>query len=654
MGLLALLAFLACPPNAEVAEFQIATKPAHQVADLPTTLTVTAMQQGDDGLEPMTRFCGSVEVTGLRVMKGQSSAPVATLGPFDGATFTLEDAVWDGSFRIRHLEREHTMVAERHRIPGVLSILPPLFAILLAIVFRQALIALFAGIWLGALFIHGYAPHTALLRTFDTYLPRTIADGGHAAIILFTLALGGMVGILSKSGSTRALVDRIATRATSRRSGMLASWGAGLVVFFDDYANCMLVGNTLRPLTDRLKISREKLAFIVDSTAAPIATVAVVSTWIGYQLGLFKGVIPGTPYDIFLNLLPYSFYSFFTIAFVLLIASTGRDFGPMLKAERRAAGGKLLRDGATPLMDRELTRMSETATPGRALDAVFAIGSVIVIVFVGIYISGRSALGGPGSLREIIAASDSYAVLLWAGFGGSIVAAISTAVSGSLSLPDSIDAWVGGVKAMVMAVLILVLAWGIGDICQNELLTGDWVLSQVSPDPRWIPVLTFALSGFIAFATGSSFSTMAIVIPIAGPLAWALTGETSALDGTAAVDSIRYATLAAVLSGAVFGDHCSPISDTTIMSSMASASDHIDHVRTQIPYAFTCAGVAAGLGFIPAGFGLSPWISIAAGLAVLVAVMVFVAKPLGPIDEPETPHPCRVPPLPTPGDDESE
>jgi Na+/H+ antiporter NhaC len=272
--------------------------------------------------------------------------------------------------------------------------------------------------------------------------------------------------------------------------------------------------------------------------------------------------------------------------------------------------------------------MGESSRRGRAVDAAIGVGAVIAIVFVGIYVSGRTGLGRPGSIREIVAAANSYAVLLWAGFGGSIAALLASWQGGSITLTEGIDAWTAGVKAMLMAVLILVLAWGIGDICKNELLTGPWVLSQINPDPRWIPVLTFIVSGFVAFSTGSSFSTMAIVIPIAGPMAWALTGEGTDITGPAVVDGIRYGTLAAVLSGAVFGDHCSPISDTTIMSSMASASDHVDHVRTQTPYALVCAGMAAAVGFIPAGFGLSPYLALPIGVAGLAAVVWLYGKPV--------------------------
>jgi Na+/H+ antiporter NhaC len=519
-------------------------------------------------------------------------------------------------------------------IPGWLSILPPLLAIALALVLRQALVALLAGVWIGALLVHGYDPLAALLRTFDTHLPATVANTDSASVILFTMALGGMVGIISASGGTRALVDAIAARARSRRAGMLTTWGSGLIVFFDDYANCLLVGNTVRPFTDRLRISREKLAYLVDSTAAPIATIAIISTWVGYQVGLFDKVdeLGGDGYRHFLRLIPYSFYPLFTLAFVFLVAWTVRDFGPMLRAERRALHeGHLVRPGGQPLMDPELTRMAEEAAPaGRPrhwATAVTPVAAVVAIVVIGLYVSGRQSPDTPAGagLREVIGNANSYAVLLWASFGGGLVAAAAALVRGSLRAGEVVEAWVAGVKAMVMAVLVLVLAWALGTMCKDHLLTGEWVASTIAPSARVLPLVTFGISGVIALATGSSFSTMAIVIPIAAPLAWTLTGGGSELSAEA-IESIRYGTLAAVLSGAVFGDHVSPISDTTIMSSMACAADHVDHVRTQAPYALVCAGVAGLVGFLPAGWGVSPLLTVPLGLAILAALVFALGR----------------------------
>lgn len=602
---------LGCQLPADVAGFR-AGGPEYRVADLPVEVTVSAV---DAAGEPVTGWACPAVVAGREVELTDGAAVLADF-PLSDQPLTVEVG-----------GRSFTAPAPSVRqLPGFLSLAPPLLAIALAIWLRQALLALFCGIWAGATFVADYNPLSGLLRTFDTYLPAQLADSGHASIIVFTMALGGMVGVIGRSGGTRALVDWVSARAKSRRSAMLSAWLSGLVVFFDDYANCLLVGNTIRPFSDSRKISREKLSFIVDSTAAPVATIALVSTWVGYQLGLLgdAGVeLDGNAYDTFLSMLPYSFYAWFTIAFVGMIAWSQRDFGPMLRAERRAIErGEVSRPGSQPLMD---TNASELEPPPGITNlpmsnALGPIAFVVLAVIVGLYVSGSKALGADAdgaALRDIIGAADSYAVLLWASLGGSAVAIALALASRVLNLSEAMDAWVAGVRSMVVAVLILVLAWGIGEICKTQLQTGPWLLSQVSPDPTWMPLITFTVAAIIALSTGSSFSTMAIVIPIAAPMVWGVTDDWG----------VRHATLAAVLGGAVFGDHCSPISDTTIMSSMASAADHMDHVRTQTPYALVCAGVAMVIGYVPAGFGLSPWISLPVGLVALAAVVRLVGRP---------------------------
>ncbi|RMH40649.1 MAG: Na+/H+ antiporter NhaC family protein [Deltaproteobacteria bacterium] len=597
--------------------FQVQLGRDYRVGDLALTTDVTIAAVDADG-RPVADYAGRVRVDGIAgVDEVAVDGGKATLR---GATLTADEVV------VRAPDGATGRAAVR-RVPGFLSLLPPLVAIALAIWLRQALVALFAGIWLGALFVHGFDPLAATLRAFDTYLPQQVADTGNAQILLFTLALGGMVGIISKTGGSKALVDLVARRASSRRSGMLSAAIAGIVVFFDDYANCLLVGNTVRPFTDSRRISREKLSFLVDATAAPVSTIALVSTWTGYQLGQLDhaGVDLGAgAYDFFLQMIPYSFYSLLTIAFVFMIAASQRDFGPMLAAERRAIReGLLVRPGGQPLADAELTDM---APPDGARlywqHAALPIGFVIVCVVVGLYAVGVDLLGPDAedaSLREIVSAAgdDAFKVLLWASFGGSVVALASGLATRSISLYQGVDAWVQGAKSMMMACFILVLAWGIGDICKTHMQTGDWLMSVVSPGAHWMPMIVFVVSGLISFATGSSFSTMAIVIPIAAPMVWGVTHPG---------DVERVATMAAVLSGAVFGDHCSPISDTTIMASMASAADHIDHVRTQLPYALLCAAVAAAVGYLPAGFGISPVVSLPAGVAILAGVLYLVGR----------------------------
>jgi Na+/H+ antiporter NhaC len=605
-----------------LARFELEPSRDYRIGELDVVADLTIRALDPHG-RTVTDYAGTATISGVNglaeVSFADGVAALRAVGLADEVVVSAGEV--RGDLRLR-------------RVPGLLSLVPPLVAIVLAVWLRQALLALFAGIWVGALVIEGFDPLAATLRSFDTYLPATVADSGHAAILLFTMALGGTIGIVGPSGGSKALIDILSQSARTRRAGLVATWLAGLIVFFDDYANCLLVGNTIRPFTDSRRISREKLSFIVDATAAPVSALALVSTWIGYQLGVIDdaGVtLQGSAYDTFLSMLPYSFYGIFTIVFVGLLAFSERDFGPMYHAERRAiTTGAVLRAGATPLMDRELTDMPP-GDDGRRLywhNAVLPIAAVIGIVVVGLYVNGRIALGvaaDDASLRDIIGSADSNAVLLWAAFGGSIVAFATALATRALALGEAMDAWIAGVKSMVVAVLILVLAWGIGDICKSYLQTGPWLLSQVEPSPQLMPFITFVVAGAIALATGSSFSTMAIVIPIAAPIIWSLTGDGSGGAADAAWN-IRYATLAAVLSGAVFGDHCSPISDTTIMSSMASAADHIDHVRTQAPYAAAVAAVTGLIGFLPAGYGLSPWLSLPVGVAALAAVVFLVGR----------------------------
>lgn len=522
---------------------------------------------------------------------------------------------------------------------GWLSVLPPLVAIGLALVSRQVILSLLAGIWLGVTILHGWNPVSAFLELADTHLVDAVADRDHAAILLFSLCLGGMVGILARSGAADGVVAALAGRIRTRRGGQLTTAALGTAIFFDDYANTLLVGNTMRPLTDRLRISREKLAWLVDSTAAPVATLAIVSTWIGFEVGLIQDAmvrlgLEGSGYLFFLRALPYNFYPVMALALVFMIAGTGRDFGPMARAERRAmTTGAVLRPGAQPASAAE-TLESQVTAPAPAWTAAVPVGFVVVATIAGLLWSGRSALLAEGraltDLRAVVNAADSLAVLMWASVGGSLVAGAICASRRELSVQQTVGAWVEGVRAMAIATIILVLAWALGGVCE-ALGTGDWLVGTVRDalSPRWLPTATFLLASLVSFATGTSWGTMAILIPIVFPLATALP-EAGGV-GAAAAEAILASSVSAVLAGSVFGDHCSPISDTTIMSSMASGADHVDHVRTQFPYAGAAAGTAIATGYLPAGWGVNPWLSLALGVAVL-ALLVFALgrKPPAP------------------------
>ncbi len=509
---------------------------------------------------------------------------------------------------------------------GLLSIIPPIMAIFLAFITRQVLPALFLSIWIGATIICDGNFMLGFAKTIQDYIAGSIASPWNAGIITFDIALGGMIGIVAKSGGAKAIADWLSKKANTPKSGQFATWAMGLIIFFDDYSNTLLVGNTMRPLTDKLKISREKLSYICDSTAAPVASMSLISTWIAYELGLLRDCFSAidvnmNAYSAFIQSIPYRFYSITAVFFVLAICLSGRDYGPMLKAEVRARRtGKLVADGSTPLASRELTDMKiKENIPLRWYNALIPVFTVVVMVIVGLYINGYSAImKGEDqelikaisthpysflSIRDIIGNSNAAVAMMWAAFTGTIVAMVLVISQKILTFSEAMDAWVDGAKSLVMALMVLVAAWGIGKMCKDlgtaQFLVG---LLEGNVSARIIPLVVFLLGCIIAFSTGTSWGTTAILMPIAVPLAYQLSGGE--------VGSLLFATIGAVFTGAVFGDNCSPISDTTIMSSMACASDHIDHVKTQMPYAITVATIAAFIGYIPAAFGVNPLISI--------------------------------------------
>ncbi|MEE9163068.1 MAG: Na+/H+ antiporter NhaC family protein [Candidatus Neomarinimicrobiota bacterium] len=525
-------------------------------------------------------------------------------------------------------------VAEVRVLPGWVSILPPLMAIALALITKQVVLSLFCGVWLGAVFtLGGYNPFFGFLRTADQYLVKAITDPNHMSIVLFTMTLGGMVGIVSRSGGTQGIVRSLARYANNRRSGQLATWLMGMLIFFDDYSNTLLVGNTMRPFTDRLKISREKLAYLVDSTAAPIASVALASTWIGFELGLIKGSfqslgIEDNVYVTFIAAIPYSFYSLMALFLVFLIAVAGRDFGAMYRAERRSlTEGKVLRDGATPLLDKELANLlPPEGVSGHWYTAVLPIASMIVALIVGLILNGSAAIGpGEHSLREIIGAADSFVVLIWAAFGGAVVASLLAIVPGILTIGATVDAFLVGFKAMVVGIIILTLARTLQFVAV-DLRTADYIfyVTRDILNPRLLPAITFVIAAITSFSTGTSWGTMAILVPLVIPLAYTIPQEMGLPEATA--QAIFLGSIGAILSGAIFGDHCSPISDTTVMSSMASGADHIDHVRTQLPYGLLVAGATLTLGYIPAGYGFNPFLSLLLAMVVLVLAVWKLGK----------------------------
>ena len=616
----------------------------------------SAWAQQDD-TPPLEVVLPPVVLTGIEHDLGAKVGDVSALAPQVSWTARLGDReIASGTAKTRDDEGEaltelelgevtfpssgaHTVTVEvegrrgsreLRAVPAWLSILPPLLAIGLAIAFRQVVVALVSGVWLGALFLHGYDPLTALLRTGDTYAAGSLGDTGNASIIIFSLLLGGMIGVITRSGGAAGLAGLVTRRASDSRRGLLATWLMGIVIFFDDYANALLVGSTMRPITDRLRVSREKLAFVVDATAATVSSVALVSSWIGVEIGYIAAQydelgLEGDPFMVFLETIPYRFYPLLMIAFVIMVILARRDFGPMRRAEMRAREhGRVLREGARPAADHEAEHGLADRQEPHWINAAVPIVAVVLVALGGMYFTGRAAAveaGDEPTLRAVFGNAESVKSLLWASLAG-CVAAIGIAVARrSLRFDAAMDAWLAGLKSMVLACVILVLAWSLGTVC-SDLHTARFIISVIGDGlaPGLLPAIVFVVAAVVSFATGTSWGTMAILFPLVIPTAHALApGD----------EHIMLGAISSILAGAVWGDHCSPISDTTIMSSMASSCDHVDHVRTQLPYALVVGLVGLLFGELGAGLGLYPgWVGLLLGLGALAAIVFFVGRPV--------------------------
>ena len=458
-----------------------------------------------------------------------------------------------------------------------------------------------------------------------------VSDVSHTQIIVFTLLFGGVIGLISRSGGTTGIANSLSRFARTRKSGMLTTWLSGLIIFFDDYANALVVGNLMRPITDKLKISREKLSFIVDATSAPVASIFIVCSWIGYEVGLIQDGLnvigsPLNAYSVFLDTIIFRFYP--TCNALLCFSDChllNRDFGSMLKAERRAV--KEEKVSAASFSANEFIEKSELFGNEDRAKWYNGVIPILVLIFVtvfGLIFTGIDSLKEQGiseyGVRNIISNSNSYLALLWGSFSACVVAALMIIAQKILTLRETIDAWFAGIRSMFLAVLILTLAWSIGAVT-SEIRTADYIISLISDsiDPRFLPVIVFLVCGVTSFATGTSWGTMAIMFPIVIPLSAAVTG----MNNYSAADThlILIGVVSSVLAGCVWGDHCSPISDTTILSSMASGCDHIEHVRTQLTYAITVGIVTMLIGDILTAFGLSPVIALLLIASVLIGII---------------------------------
>lgn len=525
---------------------------------------------------------------------------------------------------------------------GMWTVLPPLVSIVLAFLTKNVVVSLFIGTITGCIMLqlNGFNIITALTQGFIDFTYRalnSLADPWNAGIILQVLVIGGVIHLVAKMGGAKAIAEALARKAKTVKSAQLTTWLLGLAVFFDDYANSLIVGPIMRPVTDKLGVSREKLAFVIDATAAPIAGLAIISTWIGLEVGLIgdalKSVgIQADGFGVFLETIPYRFYNILILAFVVISAITLREFGPMLKAERRARRGEVL-------STTEISSDSEDLEPIEGIklsvwNAIIPIGVLIVSSLIGFYYSGWvTIMGGedlaiielmnntPFSFDAIQAAfsnADASVVLFQSALLATIVALILGVSRKIFTISEGIGIWIEGMKGLLITGVILILAWSLSSVIK-ELGTASYLVGVLSDAiPAFLlPAIIFILGSIIAFATGTAYGTMGILMPLAIPLAFAINPEWNFV----------IVSTSAVLTGAIFGDHCSPISDTTILSSTGAGCDHIEHVRTQIWYAIFVGIVTVLFGYIPAGLGLSIFIVLPLSLvALFILTMIFGKK----------------------------
>ncbi|MEE1136223.1 MAG: Na+/H+ antiporter NhaC family protein [Methanocorpusculum sp.] len=544
---------------------------------------------------------------------------------------------------------------------GVWTLIPPLLALLLAFLTRNVILSLFLGVlsgtWMVAL-VSGdlLGSITGAFFNSTDYFIGTLADRWDAGIIMQVLVIGALIALITRMGGMRAIADLVVKIAKGPRSAQITMWISSWVIFFDDYANALIIGPIMRPLCDKYRISREKLAYIVDSTAAPVAGIMLISTWIGTELvnineGLaIAGVTGVTAYGIFIDTIPYRFYNIMALFFVFATAFLLRDFGPMLKAEIRArTTGETINPGSEVMetekvIDEEkeeikenygILKTSKKVTPPNIWNALIPVGVLIISAVVLFYTNGAAAVGAEAleglsffeAVREAYSNSDASIVLFQAGLLACIVAIIMGFFEKIFTLKDGIETWAHGMKSMLFVCIVLILAWSIGSVI-GDLGTAHFLVSNLSDVlPQFIvPALIFIIAVVVSFATGTAYGTMAILLPLCIPLAAAIVGITG-MEITSSGSAYAYILMcsSAVLTGAIFGDHSSPISDTSILSSMGAGCSLLDHVITQIVYAVT-VGVVVIAGYILVGLGLNVWITLLVMAAILVLILLFVGK----------------------------
>ena len=532
---------------------------------------------------------------------------------------------------------------------GAWGLIPPILTITLAFITKDVVISLFLGILSGTLIVAGGNPITAILNLTDGFAG-SLNDGWNIRIFLFCALLGGLVGMLSRTGSSRAFGRWAAKRINSPKTTMLMAWFCGLLIFIDDYFNSLAVGTVMRPIADKNKVPRAKLSYILDSTAAPVCILVPISSWVITVMSIVKGsegfeIFGISEFAFFIKAIPYNIYAILTLIMVLTLILIGRDYGPMKHSAELAMKGQLYDVSYGEAPGEVTLEGDDKADRASAFDMILPIIILIItslILFPAVtYMTEASNSGvtfreamSMMSLGEAFNNTDASVALFYAAVITTALTYIYYICRRLFSIKDASEALISGIKSMVPALVILTMAWTIGGIIKSSPADGGLGLAQYLSEVvvgggfplSLVPIIVFILSALIAFATGTSWGTFAIMIPITMPITVGL-GQAKGFD----MNSLLNATMicvSAVLGGAVFGDHASPISDTTILSSTGAGCPHLEHVATQLPYAVTVA-VCSGIGFIVGGLTLSAVYAWIVAIICFVIAMVILPKLLG-------------------------
>ena len=485
------------------------------------------------------------------------------------------------------------------------SLVPPVLAIVLALVTKEVYSSLFIGVAMGALLYTGFHPWNAFVAFFDI-----MKNSMNLNILIFDVLLGMIIVLMSKSGGSAAYGKWAGTKIKSKKSAMLATTGLGVLIFVDDYFNCLTVGSVMRPVTDRFKVSRAKLAYIIDATAAPVCIIAPISSWAAAVNSYVPEDAGISGFQLFLRTIPYNLYAILTLLMVFTVILSGLDFGLMKKHEKNAANGDLFTSGGEEF---DQVKEEEISSNGKVIDLVLPV-LVLIVTAIGAMIY-TGFLGGATDVVTAFAGCDAETSLIFATLITVMFMLVLYLPRKVITFKGFMDSFVEGFKMMIPAIGILIFAWslkGMGDALEIASFVEKLVGSNASASVL-LPAILFLVAIFLSFSTGTSWGTFAILVPIAIAM----------FPGTDNMQMMIIA-VASVLSGAVCGDHVSPISDTTVMSSAGAQSNHINHVTTQMQYAVVVAVVSA-IGYVIAGFVHIWWLVLGIS-AILLLVVLFVIK----------------------------